>query len=341
MTNNPEISVVMAVYNGEKYINEAVQSILTQTYSNFELIIIDDASIDETPTILSKLSKTDNRIRIYTNKINLNPSESRNLGINHAKGSFIAIMDADDYAPPDRLSKQYNFMLTHPEITVCGGYMEIYENKNTIVKVPTDNLEIRARLLFENCLCHSTVMFNSKLVKKITKCYKNPPAEDYDFFARLSFDKDIKFSNLPYVLLRYRTHPDLDRSTYLELQRIRASQIRKDQLQNLGLSPQKDELECHSALSCNQDYLPSKIPPLKQCEEWLECIENANNKLNLYSKGSLRKELQMRWINICLLSSKTNKSTAKVFLKSNFSPHSLIKFYIVIKMLWRTLKIHI
>ena len=118
----PEISVVMSVYNAKETVAHAVESVLSQTFRNFEFIIVDDGSSDETSKILHSFS--DDRIKILKN--NHNYIDSLNIGMSHAKGRFIARMDADDYMHPDRLRFQVNFMKTHTDIDICGTWMQTY-----------------------------------------------------------------------------------------------------------------------------------------------------------------------------------------------------------------------
>ena len=127
--NFPLISVVMTAYNSEKYISDTIESILNQTYKNFEFIIIDDASIDNTWKIISKYAKKDIRIRAFQNKSNQKVSYSSNKGIKKSRGKYIARIDSDDWAYPYRLKLQYDFMEKHPEVGISGGIMEICDEK--------------------------------------------------------------------------------------------------------------------------------------------------------------------------------------------------------------------
>ena len=124
MKGNVFISVVMAVYNGEKYLKEAIDSILSQTYKNFEFIVIDDCSSDNTPIILK--SYTDARIQVVRNEQNLRLPTSLNKGFKIARGKYIARMDADDIAMPDRFEKQVKYLEAHQEVAVIGGSFQVF-----------------------------------------------------------------------------------------------------------------------------------------------------------------------------------------------------------------------
>jgi len=127
----PKVTVLMPVYNGERYLNEAVDSILGQTFTDFEFLIIDDASTDKTPEILR--SYDDPRIRVVTNEENLGLSKSLNKGLALARGEFIARMDADDVSYPYRLQVQHEFMTQHPGAGVIGSWAEYIDRKGEIV----------------------------------------------------------------------------------------------------------------------------------------------------------------------------------------------------------------
>ena len=120
MKTAPEISVIMSVYNGEEYVAEAVESILNQTFSDFELIVIDDCSTDTTGEILKRLAERDERVKVHPNEVNLRLPSSLNKAISLARGRYIARMDADDIALPERLERQYAFMEAHPNVALSS-----------------------------------------------------------------------------------------------------------------------------------------------------------------------------------------------------------------------------
>lgn len=209
---NPMISVVMPVYNAEKYVAEAVDSILQQTYSDFEFIIIDDCSTDSSYKILQEYAAKDQRIKLYRNEINSKLPKTLNFGISQSKGKYIARMDADDISLPERFAKQVEFMESHPEIGVCGSNCKIYsEDMNKLIKstqYPLLSEMIRIYLdLFINPIVHSSVMIQATcLVNKFHYAQEmNSNAEDYDLWLKMS-DDGIKFANLPIELIKYRSY---------------------------------------------------------------------------------------------------------------------------------------
>lgn len=200
----PIISVVMAVYNCGKYLEESIQSILNQTFRDFEFILIDDCSKDNSLEILKKYQIIDKRIILIINNTNLGPAVSRNKGIEIAKGKYIAILDADDIAIHNRLEIQYNILEKNKNIFVMGsGWFVIDESSKIIGKYQniTDSKHIRDKLPKEDCINNSTVMFRND--KATFYRGKFIYAQDYDLWLRLLTSGKV-LSNLSEPLIKYR-----------------------------------------------------------------------------------------------------------------------------------------
>lgn len=203
---NPKVSVIMAAYNSGKYIEESILSILNQTLKDLELIIVDDCSTDEVPKIIEKYRQLDERIITIRNNINSGIAVSRNNGINRAKADYIAVMDSDDLAFPDKLQVQYDFLKHEPNVgAVASGTQIIDENgifmKNRIGL--TDPDEIKFRLLLKNPFINSSVLFRKKLFEEMGGYSKEfEYSEDYSFFSFLS--EKYKLASIPEILTKYR-----------------------------------------------------------------------------------------------------------------------------------------
>ena len=209
-TRTPAISVVMPVYNSAKYLPLAIESILDQTYSNFEFIIIDDGSTDASWDIIRRYSLKDKRIKAKRNPSNQGICRTLNRGLSQAKVGYIARMDSDDWSYPDRLEKQLAFMKSHPKVVICGGNIEVCDS-NLKVKnyrnYPTSDKKIREKMLRLNPFAHPAVLFRMDAFHK-TNGY-NPDlsgVEDYDLYFRIG--KYGKFANISEKVLKLRTHPD-------------------------------------------------------------------------------------------------------------------------------------
>jgi len=215
---NPKITVLMSVYNDEKFIRESVDSILNQTYKDFEFLIINDGSTDRTEQILN--SYKDPRIRIIDNEKNIGLTRSLNKGLKVAKGEYIARMDGDDISLPERLEKQLTFLENNTKIVLLGNWIEIidgYGNGKGITRYPTSHCIISWIFLFKTCLAHATVMYRRKEVQNIG-AYNNRLyfTQDYDLWVRLS--KIGKISQIPEVLMKVRRFVDSIEDRYREQQ---------------------------------------------------------------------------------------------------------------------------
>jgi glycosyltransferase involved in cell wall biosynthesis len=223
MNLKPLVSVLMPVYNCAEYISDAVESILVQTFRDFELIIIDDCSTDETKAIIQ--SYDDPRIRLVEKPRNSGYTDSLNAGIVMAEGTYIARMDGDDIAEKDRLRVQYEFLEKNREIGVCGSWYSIIGSGERIV-VPTEADDIKIAALEYNPIAHPTVFLRRSLFTDYKFAYNRDcePAEDYDLWCRMfPFTKVV---NIPANLLRYRRHSDQVSVVKSEKQQTISSSIR-------------------------------------------------------------------------------------------------------------------
>ena len=201
----PKISVVMSVHNGAEHLQESIDSIFHQTFSDFEFIVIDDASSDATAEILQAFITKDDRIRIITNEINLGLAASMNKGLRIAIGKYIARLDADDLSLPERLGIQYNYLENHPEYFLIGSgsiIIDKFGKEYAIHRFPSDEDTLRKNIIHKNQFRHPSIMFrNDKEHFYREKFYT---AQDYDLILRL-LSEGKRFINIPDLLVKYRT----------------------------------------------------------------------------------------------------------------------------------------
>lgn len=202
-TNIPKITVLMPVYNCELYIKEAVDSILNQTFIDFEFLIIDDASTDETLAIIK--SFCDPRIQLIEKPLNTGYTNSLNQGLKLAKGEYIARMDGDDISVPERFEKQVSFLDANPDIVLCGTLYKVI-GMDKICQYPLTHEEIKVKLISGCYIAHPTVMIRKSIfnLKGLEYDSLMEPAEDYDLWSRIVFLG--KVANIGEVLLEYRIH---------------------------------------------------------------------------------------------------------------------------------------
>ncbi|MFA6391471.1 MAG: glycosyltransferase [Patescibacteria group bacterium] len=216
--NKPIITVLLPVYNGEKYIKEAIESILNQKFTNFELLIIDDCSTDRSGRIIQDFK--DPRIRFFSNKNNLGLIKTLNTGISLAQGEYIARMDQDDVSLPHRLEKQIAFLDAHSEIGVCGTGFRIIDQEGTLkneIHFPNRPLLFSWKLHFFSPLAHPTVMMRTSLVKEMGGYNtKATYYEDYDLWIRLN--SITKLTNLDDILFHLRKHDENTSQIHLDQQ---------------------------------------------------------------------------------------------------------------------------
>lgn len=246
MLVKPCVSVVMPVYNAEKYLAEAIRSILSQTYRNFEFLIIDDGSTDRSAAIAADFAWQDQRIRLIRQPDNLGLVAVLNWGLDLAQGKYIARMDADDISLPERLEKQIAYMHAHPEIGILGCKIQYIDETNKLSTVPVSfhsDLFIQWNVLFTNPFSHPAVVMRKAIIDQHQLRY-DPQAvhvEDYEFWGRFLLVSEGE--NLPDVLLQYRIHPGSIGSTHSKVQTRLAAKISgeiiKKHLPEIKASPQE------------------------------------------------------------------------------------------------------
>jgi len=204
----PKVTVLMSVYNGGKYLREAIDSILVQSFKDFEFLIIDDGSTDSSSDIIR--SYTDPRIRLIKNEENIGLTHSLNKGLKLARGEYIARMDADDISLPERLEKQVHFLDEHMGVgLVSSSYIKINMAGEEIgfQKVAIENDEIKERLLQFNCFCHPSAVFRRECVERVG-AYRETfeIAQDYDLWLRIA--EEFEVANVEESLCKWRVCTD-------------------------------------------------------------------------------------------------------------------------------------
>jgi len=232
--DTPLVSVLMPVYNGEKYLKEAIDSILNQTYTNFEFIIINDGSTDKSEEII--LSYTDTRINYISNSANIKLIKTLNVGLNAATGKYICRMDADDVSMPNRLEVQVDFMENHPEYVMTGSYVHTIDDmgeRQTTIEYYTKDEDLRFALLQYCPFIHPSVIICNDILKKNNYHYLEDylHAEDYHLWTILA--EEGKVANIPLFLLDYRVHNQQISSMHEEFQIKQMKRIQEAHLRRL------------------------------------------------------------------------------------------------------------
>ncbi len=203
--NQPLISIIMPVKDGEKYLGAAIESILAQTWSNWELIVVNDGSTDKTGEILAQYARKDKRIKVITNRKNLGVAASLNKALKAACGQYIARMDADDISLPERLEKQVKFLEKNPAIVAVGCQVEVIDEEDNLVgkkEFPTDPKSCYHYLMLTVPIQHPSLMARSAAIKKYGYDERLWTAEDWDLYFKLL--QEGQLSNLKETLYLYR-----------------------------------------------------------------------------------------------------------------------------------------
>ena len=206
--NKPHISVVMSVYDGVRYLHQAVESILAQTFTDFELILIDDGSKDDTCSILEEYKQLDPRVIVRRFEENRGLTVRLNDGIRIAQGEYIARMDADDISLPQRFERQVEYMDQNPQVGIVGSQMNVFDDRaglNGKFNVPCAHNQIAWALLFGRSFAHPSIMIRRVLFEKFGGYDESfHVAQDHELWGRMIWA--TRFANLPDVLIDYRSH---------------------------------------------------------------------------------------------------------------------------------------
>lgn len=202
--SSPTLSVVVPVHNGARWLGETLWSILSQSFRDFELILVDDASTDDLRGVLREFQ--DSRLHVVHLEKNVGVAGARNQGIAQARGHYIAFCDADDICQPDRFEKQLAYLQQNPQVGVCGTAFTCFDTQDReTVRHPGADAEIKSTLMKGNCFGMSTMMGRAELFHRHAFDQAMSPTEDYDMWTRLA-SEGVRMANLPDSLLRYRVH---------------------------------------------------------------------------------------------------------------------------------------
>ncbi|WP_406659832.1 glycosyltransferase family 2 protein [Methanolobus sp. ZRKC3] len=319
---NPKVSVIMPVYNAEKYLKDAIESILNQTFLNFELLIINDGSTDKSRTIIE--SYNDPRIRLLNNKENSGLAKVRNRGIDEAKAEYIAWLDADDISHPLRLEKQVKLLDEHPEIGICGTWVKtIGTKRNHKWRYPTNPDFIRCRMLFDDPLATSSVMLRKELLVEDNQYFdlNYPPAEDYDLWERLSYC--CKITNIPKILTFYRLHENQTSKMNALQQKSSVWNVQERQIKRLNILYSDNEKQIHRKIGAWQFDESKYFVSLANL--WLLKLQKTNSEKHVYPEPAFTNVLAERWFFVCRGATGLGRITWSMYWNSPLRKHS--EFY--------------
>lgn len=303
----------MPIYNGLPHLREAVDSILNQSLGDFELICIDDGSTDGSADVLAAVQ--DGRVRVVRNRKRMGLSVVLNRALRMAQGVYWARMDADDISLPRRLELQARFLDKHPEISLVGSWAQTLGlPKEQVWRLPAAPEALRAELLFNSPLVHSSVMLRRAdfIGKRLRYNPAVARAQDYDLWERAT--RKLLLANLPKVLLRYRIHAGQVGQQHAAGQASTAAAVRARQLTQLGVGATARELKLHNQVSTWQ--FDTHTVFLRRVEAWLSAIQRANQRTAQYDEAALGTALEQRWWAACRAAAVHNPAAWELYTSS-------------------------
>jgi len=272
----------MPAYNSERYVGEAIKSILDQIFNDFELIVINDGSTDSTLEVIHSFS--DQRIKLIDNVTNMGNTIARNKGCERASGKYICAMDSDDVSTLNRLEMQFKFMEDNPDVGLSGGGFRIYEREEDIFFMEADYDEIKVMLLRSFCFRHSALIFRTSLLKKYNLKYneKFKLAQDYDLVMNCS--RYFPITNIPVDLYHNRIHDNQISWKYRPEQISAVNEIRLNQLRYIGIEPDNHEIELHSSLL---NKTPIEFNESTNVNRWIDKVIKKNKEKKYYNQEKL------------------------------------------------------
>ncbi|WP_299254831.1 glycosyltransferase family 2 protein [uncultured Cytophaga sp.] len=285
-----DVSVILPVYNGGEYLSAAIQSILNQSFGNFELIIVNDGSLDHTEEVISSFS--DDRIVYVKNVENIGIVKSLNKALSIASSKYIARMDADDISYPQRLKVQYEYLELHSEIGVCGSFVNVKETGECI-KYPETHENIVFELLIQNVIAHPVVMIRKELLDNYKLQYDDKfyPAEDYKLWIDLI--TKTKFYNIQFPLLEYNQHSLSISQSNQDIQLKKIYEIRTIYLLNsLRLNIKDAFVSMQRIISFENS---KDLQHLEKSKTVLSDLASSNKNVLFFDQKKLLKLLSLYW----------------------------------------------
>lgn len=311
MNSKPAISVLMSAYNVGDYIHDAITSITSQSYTDFEFLIADDASTDQTWDRAIRAAGSDQRVRLFRNESNLGVGISINRLFEQSRGNLIARMDADDIAHRDRFLLQVN-AISSKGYDVVGSWMTVFgDGPERVLTYPTDDDGIKAGLLFTSMFSQPTVMMRREVFDKTRYREEAGILEDYDLWTRLALH-GAKMHNIPIPLLKHRRHASqISRRLYDEQWRL-AAIVSLNYLESLGIPATQEEKEIH--INVRSPRLPASAHEMIATERWLSTL-----MAWFCNSSSAKTVIADHWYRYCLKASALGLGTYRKFLQSRIT----------------------
>lgn len=293
----PKVTVLIPVFNRERYIRDAIDSVLAQSFTDFEVLAIDDGSTDGSIELVTTYA--DPRVRLIRNERNLGIPTTRNRGIAAARGEYLAFLDSDDIALPKRLARQVAFLDAHPDYAAVGAWIQWMDTagrrQRGVKRKPVSAEQIAANRLFRQGIENSTAMARTSVLREFGHREEMALGSDYDLWSRIAAKH--KLATLPEVLVYRRRHGERVTNSDEDRSKAWRLQIYARQLQDLGISFSQQDLERHYLLRrMHKTDLAPDTDFLDWTETWLSGLQAANNARNLYPEPAFSTVLGEFWL---------------------------------------------
>lgn len=301
MSGSPRVTVLIPVYNRARHVAMAIDSVLAQTLPDFELVVVDDGSTDGTPEIVRAYS--DSRVRLIRHQSNQGVPRTRNRGLQEARGEYVAMLDSDDYAYPERLERQVAFLDRNPDHALVGSRKRRMDARGRPVKRlkgfkrrPCSAEAVQARLLFRCCIAQTSVMGRTALLRAFGYREAFSAGQEFDLFVRLS--RHHRIANLRDVLVCYRSHPGQMSERRAEVENTYRA-VMREQLQVLGVEFSETDLSGHFRLTRPLSWFRPDLEYLAWTEAWLHRLARANRASGVYPADVFHRTLGGVWSEVC------------------------------------------
>lgn len=293
----PLVSVFMPVYNAGIYLEAAIQSILDQTFRDFEFVIVNDGSTDQSEAVIRSFH--DPRIRLENNPQNLGLIASLNRGLELCHGAYIVRMDQDDISLPTRLEKQIGWLEAHPEYGLIGSWFEDFGDaiESRVVRYSSDDTHIRIRHLYQTHVSHPTAVLRSAIIREHHLRFDPEFVHGEDYNCWVSFSAHCKLSNYPEVLVRKRDHPRNITNLYAKTMHHTCTRVKQRQFEAMGAPLSVEEADIYTRFADPEWNFNSE--EMQLLSALLNRIHAANRKSHFIHPDAYDAWLAEKWFNLC------------------------------------------
>lgn len=313
----PKITVLMPVHNSEKHLVVAMRSILNQTFRDFEFLILDDGSVDDSAEIVKTFA--DNRVRLLHNGQRLGVAATLNKGLELAGNEYVARMDADDISEPDRLMRQLEFMEKLPEVGICGSWVRMFADgeRGHLIRYPLDADTVRAYILFNNPLAHPAVMMRRGVLQESNLRYDSlcGAGQDYELWSRCL--PHVAVRNIGRPLLSWRVNREGVTQKDNSGSNKTALSVQRRELAKLGIDADEEALRRHRSIGRGEGA--ASAADLEDGLQWLEMIIRANGRAQCYPQLGLQRAAAMIWFRHCMNSHRLGILGWRYWRKASFA----------------------